>query len=246
MGRTYEALQWAEKEYEGYRLETLPQPLAVQKSTIPRRARTATTLKPYEDLKANLLARYPLGSMKTILFTSVSHGMGASTTAVNFAITLARNGQSRVLLVDADLRTPKLHDVFKIDYLNGLSDFVADGSGLLPCRVGSENLDVIPSGRIQSDPVSLFGSKGFDKFLKRVRESYDFIVLDAPPIHGFPDSRALCGKVDGVVLVMEAGKTRQQAALSAKRQLEEAGGKILGVVLNKRKFYIPEFIYRRL
>ncbi|MFB3123892.1 MAG: cobalamin biosynthesis protein CobQ, partial [Candidatus Binatia bacterium] len=69
-------------------------------------------------------------------------------------------------------------------------------------------------------------------------------VLDAPSVHGFAECRVLCAKVDGVVLVVESGRTRRQVAFNAKKQLEEAGGKLLGVVLNKRRYYIPEFIYR--
>ncbi len=77
-----------------------------------------------------------------------------------------------------------------------------------------------------------------------MRDSYDYVVLDAPPVHGSPECRVLCAKVDGVVLVIESGKTTRSVALSAKKQLEDAGGKLLGVILNKKKNYIPEFIYR--
>ncbi len=79
-----------------------------------------------------------------------------------------------------------------------------------------------------------------------MRECYDYVVLDAPPVHGFSECLALCTKVDGVVLVIASGKTREHVALSAKKQVEEAGGKLLGVVVNKRRYYIPDCIYRRL
>ena len=75
-------------------------------------------------------------------------------------------------------------------------------------------------------------------------DGYDHVVLDAPPFLGIPECRVLCAKVNGVVLVIESGRTRRQVALSAKKQLEGAGGKLLGVVLNKRKYYIPEYIDR--
>jgi Mrp family chromosome partitioning ATPase len=79
-----------------------------------------------------------------------------------------------------------------------------------------------------------------------MRDKFDYVILDAPPVPAFPECLVLCAKVDGVVLVVESGKTRRQVALRARKQVEEVGGKVLGVVLNKRKYYIPEWIYRRL
>lgn len=246
MGKTHEALEWAEKGFQANRPETLPVRLQPRQVEPSRRTLPRLSLKPYEDLKTNLLIRYPEGTLKTILFASMAHGMGASTTAVNFATVLAKDSRLRVLLMDVNLRTPSLHGVFKIDHSNGISDLVKDFGEVLPIKVGPGNLDVIPCGGPHSDPCNLFGSNGFDTFLKRMGDTYDFVILDAPPIQSFSDCRVLCAKVDGVILVLEAGKTRRHIALSAKKHVEEAGGKLLGVVLNKRRYYIPEFIYRRI
>jgi protein-tyrosine kinase len=247
MGKTHEALEWAEKERQASHPVRVPEPLSARRRESPKRTWTGPALKPYEDLKTNLLTRYPDGSIKTILFAGTAHGDGTSKTIINFAATLASDSQLKVLLIDVNLRTPSLHAVFRIDPIPGLSDLVANnGRGARPIKVGPGNLHVIPCGGPHSGPATLFGSNRFDQFLKRMRESYDFVVLDAPPIQGSSDCRVLCAKVDGVVLVIEAGKTRQHVALNAKRHLEEAGGKLLGVVLNRRRYYIPEFIYRRL
>lgn len=245
MGKTYEALEWAEKEYQVNRQETVREPLPAERATPPRRASTGSAMERYQDLKANLLSRYPNGYIKSILFAGSARGEGTSTTAVNFATTLARDSQLKVVLIDVNLRTPSLHKVFKTDPLRGLTDLVIAGRGTpTPLRVGPGNLYLIPCGRHHSQPMTLLESDGFDKFLKAIRDDYDYVVLDAPPVHAFAEHRILCSKVDGVVLVIESGKTHRQAALSAKKRLEEAGGKLLGVVLNKRKYYIPEFIYR--
>ncbi len=147
-------------------------------------------------------------------------------------------------MIDVNLRTPSLHDVFKIDHTHGLSDLVAENGRGSPIKVGPENLYVIPCGRPQSEPVTLLGSNGFDQFLKRMNDGYDYVVLDAPPLLGLPECRVLCAKVNGVVLVIESGKTRLQNALSAQKRVEEAGGKLLGVVLNRRRDYIPKYIDR--
>ena len=244
MGKTYEALKWAEKEYQVSRQDRSPTSLPAGRIKPPKRVWARPAMEQYDDLKTNLLTRYPDGSIKTILFAAAAHGEGASTTAVNFAASLARDSRLKVLLIDVNLRTPSLHDVFKIDHTHGLSDLVAENGHGSPIKVGPENLYVIPCGRPQSEPVTLLGSNEFDQFLKRMSDGYDYVVLDAPPFLGIPECRVLCAKVNGVVLVIESGRTRRQVALSAKKQLEEAGGKLLGVVLNRRRYYIPEFIDR--
>ncbi len=246
MGKTHEALKWAEKEHQLNRPETLPEsPPAAGRTEPPMRARTRPAIERYEDLKTNLLARYPHGSIKTILFTGTTSGDGTSTTAVNFATALAKDYRSNVLLIDANLRSPILHSIFRIDHVHGLSDCVTKGGrGAPPIKVGPGNLYVIPYGRNHSEPVVLFESDGFDQLLKKMRDTFDYVVLDAPPVHGSPECRILCAKVDGVVLVIESGKTTRPVALTAKKQLEDAGGKLLGVVLNKKRQYIPDFIYR--
>lgn len=247
MGKTHEALEWAEKEYQANREETLPVPLPARKVEPYKRRWIPPPVGPYEDLKTNLLSRYRDGSIKTILFAGTGHGDGASTTAANFAIAVARDSRLKILLLDVNLRTPSLHDIFKIDPDLGMSDLMTkNGRRVRPVRMGPGKLDVISCGIPSSEPLALFESDGFDRFLKRTRDRFDYVVLDAPPIHGSSECRVLCAKVDGVVLVIESGKTRRQAALSAKKQLDDAGAKILGVVLNKRRFYIPGFIYRRL
>ena len=245
MGKTAEALQWAEKEYQVTRQDRSPAFLPTGRAKPPKRAWTHhPVMELYDDLKSNLLTRFSDGSIKTILFAGTAHGDGATTTAVNFAASLARDSRLKVLLIDVNLRTPSLHDVFKIDHLRGLSDLVVENGRGAPIKVGPENLHVIPCHANRSDPVTFFRSNGFDEFLKRVRDGYDHVVLDAPPVLDIPECRILCAKVNGVVLIIESGKTRLQDALGAQKRVEDAGGKLLGVVLNKRKYYIPEFIYR--
>jgi Mrp family chromosome partitioning ATPase len=113
-------------------------------------------------------------------------------------------------------------------------------------KVGPGDLNVLTCGGKYSVPLSLFESGRFEQFLKTMDEMFDYVILDAPPMPRFPECRVLCTKVDGVILVIEAGNTRRQVALRAKSQLEEAGGRLLGVVLNRRKHYIPEWVYKRL
>ena len=247
MGMTYEALERAEKEYEDKTPEISRKPRE-KAARPPRRESGGVATDCYEDLKTNLLGRHPGEDIKIILFSGTAHGDGCSTSAINFASTLAQNCRAKVLLMEANLRTPSLHEVFHVEPEQGLSDLLANGTQPASCikKVRPENLYVVTCGTNHSGPVSLFESDRFGEFLKAMREKFDYIILDGPPVPSFSESRVICTKVDGVVLVVHSGKTREQVALRAKNQLEEAGGKVLGMVLNRRKHYIPKWVYRRL
>lgn len=248
MGKTYEALEQAEKEYQASREAPMAEPSPSGRPKPPKRASDHTATERYQDLKTKILTRYPEGSIKTIMFVGTAHGDGASTTAINFATTLAQDCKLNVLLVDVNLRTPSLQEVFKIDKAPGLSDLLTNSGQMASHvrKVGPGNLYVLPCGGDHSGPVSLFESSRFEQFLKKMRKRFHYVILDAPPVPAFSESRVLLAHVDGAVLVVESGKTRRQVALRVKKELEAAGGKILGVVLNKKRYYIPGWIYRRL
>jgi len=250
MGKTHEALERAEKEFQkglGTTAAT-PAPPAPSKAKPPKRLPAENGAECYQALKANLLSRYPDQTVKTIIFCATAHGDGSTTTAANFAMTLARDCRMKVLLVDANLRTPYLHDLFNTDRSPGLSDVVTTGAGATEPLLSPThpNLHILPCGRNHSSPLGIFESPKFDQFLKEAREQFNYVILDAPPIPSFSEARVICPKVDGVVLVVGAGKTRRQVAQKAKKDLEEAGGKVLGIVMNRRKFHIPGWIYKRL
>jgi capsular exopolysaccharide synthesis family protein len=216
--------------------------------TPPRRTPNQVPKEWCQGLKIKLLRHHPEGTIKTILFAGTTHGAGSSATAINFAITLAKDCQLKVLLAEVNLRTPRFHELFKSDQALGLSDLLT-GSVRVASRlkvIRHGNLYVLPWNGNLSGPVGLFESSRFDQVLKIISEQFDYVILDGPPVLSFSESGVICTKVDGVVLVLESGKTRQQVALRAKKELEEAGGKLLGLVLNRRKYYIPEWIYKRL
>jgi capsular exopolysaccharide synthesis family protein len=202
------------------------------------------------SLKTKILTRHTgkAVKVKTILVTGTAHGGGTSTTAVNLATSLADGSRKSVLIVDANLRTPGLHRFFKSDTFTGMSELL-DVRGERSFdfkKVGDSNLYLFPCGvkRLRSD--GYFESQRFDQFLDNVRNSFDYVIFDSAPVPGFPDTQTLCSKVDGVILVITYDRTRRQVALRAKKELEEAGANILGVVINRRKYYIPDWIYRRL
>ena len=248
MGKTYEALERAEKEYGHRAPEAAPKPAAETPPPISLQETTHEKMDCYEALKINILSRHPGQAIKTILFSGTTHGVGASTTAINFATTLARNCRLKVLLIEANLRTPGLHTTFRIPPEGGLADIVSNGNqpAFYIKKVEPGNLSVVTAGSRLTGAVTLFESGRFNRFLSAVRAAFDYIILDGPPVPSFSEARVICAKVDGVVLVVEAGKTREQVAVRARKELEEAGGKVLGMVLNRRKYYIPDWIYKRL
>jgi capsular exopolysaccharide synthesis family protein len=200
------------------------------------------------DIKTKLLSCCPAKKMKTFLFTGTAHGVGVSTTVVSMATAMAGDSRKKVLLVDANFRTPGLHRAFDLPHHNGLHEILTlgDQKELAYKKVGPGNLYLFPSGVNHFVQDSRFESKRFDAFIEDVRKEFDYILIDAAPLNMFPDSAAICSRVDGVILVVTYGKTRRQVALRAKKELENAGAHILGVIINRRKFYIPKWIYRRL
>ena len=248
MGKTYEALERGEKGRKKDSSGPLPKSEKVSEVIPPRQTSIHMAMGRYEDLKSNLFTRYPKSLLRMILFNGTSHANGSSTTAATFAAMLARDSQLKVLLVDMNLRSPSLHRLFKIYQVPGLSDILTHGGQIAFKieKVGPENLYVLPCGGRYTRGAALFENSGLDDFLRMIRTRFDHIILAGGPYPTLPEYRVICAKVDGVVLVIESGKTRRPVALRAKKELEEAGGKVLGVVLNRRKYYIPGWIYKRL
>jgi protein-tyrosine kinase len=253
MGKISDALEKNSVERERNRIEiksdsAITPKASPQPQQVPKRQAVKSELAGYEDILTRLRTQHPGEFIKTIMFTGATHGGGATTTAVNFAKTLVRDYRVKVLLIDANMRTPKLRELFNITTDQGLTDVILDNSAK-PYQVincDPSYLFVLATGGNYVGPVSLFESERFDTFLSNAREDFDYVILDSAPLPSFAEARVLCEKVDGVVLVVESGKIRRQVALRAKKELEDAGARILGVVLNKRKYHIPEWLYKRL
>jgi protein-tyrosine kinase len=249
MGKTHEALRMAEKEYHENLLKSIGTVPIEIVSPPPKQISDNGNMEHYYDLKTSLLGRYPDGSLRSILFNGTYSGDGASTTAVNFATVLAKDSKFKVLIMEVNLRTPSLHETFKTDQAINLEDILKGKFKLEPPihKVGPGELYITAfSGKLFTGPVSFFESDEFDGFLREMCERFDYVILDSPPALIFSEFRVLCSKADGVILVVNSEKTRRQVAVKAKKELEEAGANLLGVVLNKRRYYIPNWVYRML
>lgn len=248
MGKTYEALEMAEKEYHK-KLVIRPGDFSeTSEVTIPERLPIQKASDLNHEVDDKLITWYPDNSIKTILITGMAGVNGTSTIATGFASSLARDSRLKILLIDANLRSPSLHNYFNIDRDVGLTNLLIEkiDDEKIFQKVDHGNLYVIPSGKNREGPLSIFASDNFEEKLKIMRGKFDCIILDAPPVNKGVDTKVISRKVDAVILVVESGKTRKQSAIKAKKELEDAGANILGVILNRRKFYIPEWIYKRL
>ncbi len=175
--------------------------------------------------------------VQTILVTSAGPGEGKSTTLANLAVTFAEAGRE-VIVVDCDLRRPSLHQVFGRPNEHGLTAAMRDEQPLasLLTQTDVPHLRLLPSGPLPPNPSELLGSQRMDRIIESLRSAADVVLFDSPPTIAVTDASVLGAKVDGVLLVVSAGKTKRDHALRAKTMLQKGNAKVLGVVLNNVKF----------
>ncbi|MBW1987400.1 MAG: polysaccharide biosynthesis tyrosine autokinase [Deltaproteobacteria bacterium] len=200
-------------------------------------------------LPANMLCdKTAADTAQLLAVTSCYSGEGVSTFAANLAINLVNQTGSRVLLVDANLAQPSIHQVFKVSQAPGLADLLAQASGLSnsiqPSNIN--NLDILTAGQGQVNLARFFESRQFVDLLDLWKREYRFIIIDTPPFQEAATVTRLSRLADGVVLVVESERTRWEVVQQAQAALEKAQAHVLGVVLNKRQFHIPGWLYRTL
>jgi len=170
---------------------------------------------------------------KTILITSPSQGNGKTTIAVNLALAMSQ-GDQKTVLVDADMRRPAVHAALNIPAKPGLSEIIrGDRAPQGAVRVWRKNkLEVITAGSRLPNVTEIAGSKRIGSILNDLKEMFEVVIVDAPPLV-ISDAYNLSSKVDGVILILVPGQTREEQAKVMKEQLERAGAKVIGVVFNK-------------
>ncbi|MEY4167575.1 MAG: hypothetical protein RIR52_1399, partial [Acidobacteriota bacterium] len=197
----------------------------------------------YRQLRTALLLSSAGHAPRTILFTSSQPAEGKTTTAVNTAISLAQTGAA-VLIIDADLRRPRVHKVFGLKNGAGLSSFLAgEGDLASQIQVAMPNLYVLPVGPLPPNPAELLGSVRMKQVVETLSANFDHIIIDSPPVASFADSLILSALVEGVIIVVKGGTTPREMAQRTQGHLRSVGAKILGVVINQIKLQPHDYYY---
>lgn len=185
----------------------------------------------YRSLRTNL-SFYSLDApLRTLVVTSPAPNEGKSTAVANLAVTMAQSGR-RTILVDCDLRRPQLHELFNLSISPGLTNLVLDEVAEIPLQPTEvENLWLLSSGPTPPNPADLLGTNKIDQIIAALLNRADFVLFDAPPVMAASDAAILGAKVDGILLIIQAGKTRRDQSARAREMLERAKVRVVGVAL---------------
>jgi capsular exopolysaccharide synthesis family protein len=208
----------------------------------------------------NMEALRAENQFKSVLVTSSVRREGSSMLAANWGRLLARErleglsvdtGETisgGVVLIDASLRRPALHGMFDLDRKRGLTELLTGELQIDQVLKSAprKNLWVITAGKPATNPADLLGSLIMKGILVECCRRFQFVIVDSAPVTLYAETLALAKQVEAVVLTVRASQTRWEVALSAKKQIQKVNPRLLGVVLNQRKFYIPEWIYQRI
>jgi Mrp family chromosome partitioning ATPase len=196
----------------------------------------------------NLAAVISDSTKKVVQFIGSREGEGTSTVVREFARVSAMKFGKSVLLLDADQHHPSQHLFFHIAAECGWQEVVRDNGPIEKAlhQYGETRLFISPSSHNFASNPPIYHSLLLDVFWKKLKQRFDLILIDSPPATTSTDGLAISSKVDGVILVVEAEKTRWPVAENVRDRIKRSGGNILGIVLNKRRYYIPEWIYKRL
>ena len=185
----------------------------------------------YRTLRTNLSFFSLDKPLRTLVVTSPAAGEGKSTTIANLAVTMAQSGR-RTIMVDTDLRRPTLHELFDLQMSPGLTNLVMEEVGDLPLqKTPVENLWLMSSGPKPPNPADLLGAARMEQIIAQLVDRADIVLFDAPPVMAAADAAILGAKVDGVLLVIQAGKTRRDHSERARELLEKAKVRIVGAAL---------------
>ncbi len=207
----------------------------------------SATGEAYRALRTNILRTTQDRSMKTILITSANHYEGKTTTAINLALAMSDVPGYRTLLVDSDLRYPTIHDRLGLMQSPGLTEILEGSVGLNSGMTDTEkeNFKIITSGNLPHYPVELLESKRLKELIEKLKSEFDLILVDSPPVIPYSDASVLSSQMDGVLLVVQSGRTRREDIQQVQATLQDNQAKVSGVVLNKQRHFVPDRIYKR-
>ncbi len=201
----------------------------------------------FRHLRTSVLLSSAGHAPKVLVVTSCVPAEGKTTTTLNLAVSLAQTG-ARVLIIDADMRRPRIHSAFGIENVRGLCNILANETSetetlALLQHEQESGVHLLPAGPIPPNPAELIGSEQMRKLLTELSSMFDHIVIDSPPIASFTDGVLLSAMSDGVLLVISASESSRKIILRSQQALIDVGAKILGVVLNRVDLRSPDYYY---
>ncbi len=186
--------------------------------------------------------------MRSIMVTSASRGEGKSVTAANLAVTIAGEKDKKVLLINADMRSPSIEKLLCLEPAKGLNHYLRGDAQLseiiMPTRVDS--LAVLPAPAPVDNPTEILSSPKMKELIALLQDNFNCLIIDTPAIMPYADARIIGPLVDGVLLVVEARRTRREVVWRTQEQINSIKANLLGIVLTKVEYYIPEYIHRHL
>lgn len=186
----------------------------------------------YNSIRAKLIFTGRGEKCPVFAVTSAMMHDGKTTNAVNLAISIA-NTTKKVLLIDGDMRKPTVHRYFGLENKNGLSEILAGLTNEVKIRKTEvENLHVLTSGQIPPNPAELFGSRQMDNLLSYVRDFFDYVIIDTPPVNLVTDAAILAEKITGYVFVVQSGKNHYYELSYALETIQTMNGNVVGLILN--------------
>lgn len=188
----------------------------------------------FRNLRTNIEFSSLDYGIKSIVVTSSIYGEGKSTIISNLAVSMVSSGK-RVIIVDCDIRRPTIHKVFLRSNSKGLTSILVKNKKIDGNVISTKipNLYVLPSGPTIPNPSEILGSKNMKELLIQLSNDYDMVLIDTPPLSYLSDAQILSALAQGTIIVTAYGKLDENELLSAKEKIENVGGKILGVVINK-------------
>ena len=189
----------------------------------------------YRSIRTNIEFSNIDKNIKIITITSTQPNEGKSTVISNLAAAFANLENKRVLILDGDLRNPSVHKMFGVSNLNGITDILLGEKDVDKCleKTKIKGLDILKVGKVPPNPSEMLQSNKMRNFIEVIKEYYDYVFIDAPPVGVVSDASIISQYSDGVILLVGSNETDIDAAKVSKERLENVGANILGVVLNK-------------
>ena len=237
---------------------TAPQTQAAAKQRMLSPSSPFAIREAYNSIRAKLLFTGRGEKCPVFAITSAMMHDGKTTNAVNLSISIAST-MKKVLLIDGDMRKPTVHRYFGLENKNGLSEILAGLTNEVKIRKTEvENLHVLTSGQIPPNPAELFGSKQMDNLLAYVKDFFDYVIIDPPPVNLVTDAAILAEKITGYVFVVQSGKNHYYELSYALDTIQQMNGNVVGIVLNdttgragahyggyRSSYYSKGYYYRR-